>query len=593
MKKGSKRYSVILLILLFIQIITICVFGVQKTGYHQDEYYSYFSSNRSLGFYYPDREWVDTDTLKNEFVVLEGERFNYGLVHQVQSWDVHPPLFYDLLHTVCSLTPGIFSKWQGLIVNLIAFIISYFLLVKLAGSVGMNRELRLILMFAYGFNPMTISCVMFIRMYMWLTVFVLALALCHMRLISLIKKYYAGSELTGYKLAKPFDAEFKKDFAKNVLGIAVISFLGFLTQYYFLIFMSMMGFAFVVWFLFLMPKNRKKKNADGTEDEGQSQQPITIEGLLNDEKFVKQAASMAERVMYIFVYGIACIAALGLSVLVYPASLSHIFRGYRGQEAQAAFTDGSNIMERFGFFYGLARDYLFSGFAWLIIVLVVLALIGLFFLLRIKGEKDKLHIAHIRILVAATVGYFLVVAKTALLLGDTSNRYEMPIYPLMILLAVYFTRIGIRVVIGNRKAFEIGIPVLLTFVIFAIITFKGLYADNNVLFLYPEDEARIDYAKSVKEEGVPVIVMFNEKTPDNIWRLTDELLEYDKLYYVSEDNTAPLDDPEINSADDIVIYAADHDNRDEILQEIVETNPNVDNIEIISLKDMWTLYRFN
>ena len=589
MKMDSKKFNLIFLLILVLQIVTMCLFGIQKAGYHQDEYYSYFSTNRSLGFYYPDREWVDTDTLKNEFEVLKGEGFNYGLVHLVQSWDVHPPLFYDFLHTVCSLTPGVFSKWQGLLVNLIAFVISYLLLNALAKSVGMNRGLRLILMFSYGFNPMTISCVMFIRMYMWLTVFVLSLALCHMRLISLIKNYYAGSELTGFKLAKPFDKRFKKGFAKCVINIAAVSFLGFMTQYYFLIFMVMIGLSFVIWFLFLMPKNRKKSNAASGVDEDQKQ--LTIEGILNDEQFVAQAASMAERFMYIVFYGIGCAVSLGCAVLVYPASLSHIFRGYRGQEAQAAFADGSNILERLGFFYGLARDYLFAGFDWLIIILVVIALIGLFFLIRIKGEKDKLHIAHIRILAATAAGYFIVVAKTALLLGETSNRYEMPIYPIMLLLAVYFVRIGMRAIVGNRKAFGIVIPYFLTFLVFALITAKGLLADHNVLFLYPEDRARISYAKEVKEQGIPVVVMFNEKTPDNIWRLTDELLEYDKLYYISEDNTADIADAEIKNADEIIVYAADHENRDVLMGKIEALNQNYQACDVLYTKEMWTVYK--
>ncbi|SDB37515.1 hypothetical protein [Butyrivibrio sp. INlla16] len=563
MKIIAKKYNLLLLVILVLQIVTICFFGVQKEGFHQDEYYSYFSTNRSLGFYYPDREWVDTDTLRDEFVVKKGEGFNYGLVHLVQSWDVHPPLFYDMLHTVCSLTPEVFSKWQGLIVNIIAFIISFFLLNSLAKSVGMSKGLRLILMFAYGFNPMTISCVMFIRMYMWLTVFVLASALCHMRLMNLIKKYYTGNEMEGYTLAKPFDKDFKIGFVKSILAIAVISFLGFLTQYYFLIFMVMMGLAFGIWFLFLMPKN---------------------------SEFIRQAASMAKRLIYILVYGIGCAFALGCAVLVYPASLSHIFRGYRGQEAQAAFADGSNIIERFGFFIGLANDYLMSGMVWLIIVMIVIALIGLFFFLRIKREKDKLHIANIRSLFAASAGYFFVVAKTALLLGDTSNRYEMPIYPIILLLAVYFTRIGLRVIVGARKIKEIAIPVLGTFLIFAIITAKGLFIDRNVLFLYPEDRDRIKFSEDMKVQDAKAVVIYNSATPDNIWRLTDELLVYDKLYYVDTDNTEAITDSEIAGADILAVYAADHDNRDEILNVLMKNNPTFSWCGKISQKDMWTVY---
>ncbi|WP_026523372.1 MULTISPECIES: hypothetical protein [unclassified Butyrivibrio] len=588
----SKKVTLILIIMLAMQIITICVFGVQKAGFHQDEYYSFFSTNRSLGFYYPDREWVDSETIRNEFVVLPGEGFNYGLVHIVQSWDVHPPLFYDMLHTICSISAGVFSKWQGILLNLIGFAISFLLLNKLARSIGMADGERLVLMFAYGFNPMTISCVLFIRMYMWLTVFVLAYALCHMRLISLIKRYYVGNEITGYVLSKPFDKQFKKGFVNIVLGIAVVSFLGFSTQYYFLIYMGMMSLSFGLWFLFMMPKKKKKKLDSSGMPEAPDRSPMnmSIGELLGDEEFTQQAASMAERFGYLLVYGCGCALALIGAVALYPASFSHIFRGYRGQEAQAAFTDSSNIWERFRFFVGLADDYLLSGFAWLVIAISVIALIGLFFFVRMKNKKDKLHIAHIRILVAATTGYFLIVAKTALLLGNTSNRYEMPIYPIILLLAVYFIKVGIRAIVGHRKLMEIGIPTLVTFLIFILITVKGLVIDRNVLFLYPEDASRIAYARQMNEAGAKAVVMYNDATPDNIWRITDELLEYDKLYYVNEADTEAISDAELTEADTVIVYAADHDNRDEILSIIESCNSKSEKSEKISAKDMWTVY---
>ena len=586
MKLKTKQYSLILLLMLIVQVVFICFYGAQKAGYHQDEYYSYFSSNRSLGFYYPDREWVDTDTLRDEFVVKRGEGFNYGLVHLVQSWDVHPPLFYDLLHTVCSLSPGIFSKWQGLIVNLIAFIISFVILNKLAKAIGMSKGLRLTLMFVYGFNPMTISCVLFIRMYMWLTVFVLASAYLHMKLISLIKKYYAGNELKGFVLDKPFDAKFKKGFVSYVAAIALVSVLGFLTQYYYLIYMCVMGLSFGVWFLFLMPKNRKKKNQDTDKD---TAPVLNIENILGDEEFVQQAASMAERFKYILVYALGGAVSLGIAVLIYPSALSHIFRGYRGQEAAEAFSDMSNIWDRLGFFFGLLNKYLFSGMLWIIIVLAVIALIALFFMLRVKGEKDKLHIAHIRILMVSVVGYFFLVSKTALLLGDTSNRYQMPIYPIVLLLAAYFTRIGIRAIVGNRTFAEIQIPVLGTLLIFTIILIKGLTIDQNVLFLYPEDKDRIAFSEDMKAEGAKAVVIYNSATPDNIWRLTDELLVYDKLYYVNSDNLEAIEDSDIADANILAVYIADNDNMDNILSVLMKADPNLSWSGEISRKDMWTV----
>ena len=570
-EKKNLKYNCILMLFLVLQIIVIIFFGTQKAGFHQDEYYSYFSSNRSLGFYYPDREWVDTDTILNEFVVQKGQGFNYGLVALVQSWDVHPPLFYDFLHTICSLTPGIFSKWQGLIVNITAFVISYFLLYMLSVNLGMKEDMRLVVMTAYGFNPMTISCVLFIRMYMLLTVFIIASALCHMKIISLIKKHYMGLDI--YISAPHKEVKFRGQFVKYLTALMAVDLLGFLTQYYYLIFMVMIGFFFSIWFLLLIPVGNAAR-----------------EFLEN----VKYRIGMLNRLKYVFLYCAGSAVSLAVAVLIYPASLSHIFRGYRGQEAASAFADISNLPERTGFFLGLVGKYLFSGMWEIIAALVLLAVLALFFFIRIKGEKDTLHIAHIRILAASVFAYFLVVAKTALLLGDTSNRYEMPIYPLGILLACYFVRIGVRAIVGNRNFKLINIPVAVTLVIFLFINGKGLLADGNVLFLYREDEERISFASEMKQEGAKTLVMFNEATPDNIWRLTDELLVYDELFYVSEENTDAITDEAVCEADSLLVYAADHENRDEILQKIIEsgqTQGQETSCRIISAKDMWTLYQ--
>jgi len=81
--------------------------------------------------YQPDREWQDRQTILDEFVVKEGEGFNYGLVKLVQSWDVHPPFYYFVFHTICSFVPGVFTKWTGIITNLIAFVISMLVLYAL------------------------------------------------------------------------------------------------------------------------------------------------------------------------------------------------------------------------------------------------------------------------------------------------------------------------------------------------------------------------------------------------------------------------------------------------------------------------------
>ena len=102
-----------------LQLIAAFYFCTRKTGFHYDEYYSYYSSNVSAGLTPEDQGWVKGEQILDEFRVLDGERFNYGMVRLMQTYDVHPPVYYFVLHTICSFTSGIFSKWQGLAVNLI------------------------------------------------------------------------------------------------------------------------------------------------------------------------------------------------------------------------------------------------------------------------------------------------------------------------------------------------------------------------------------------------------------------------------------------------------------------------------------------
>ena len=106
MKK--KTFYFWLIVIWILQMAVAFAFCVQKKGFHEDEYYTYYSTARTNGFYVEDGEWMDQETIRDEFVVLPDQRFQYGLVKQVQSWDVHPPVYYWVFHTVASFLPGVF-----------------------------------------------------------------------------------------------------------------------------------------------------------------------------------------------------------------------------------------------------------------------------------------------------------------------------------------------------------------------------------------------------------------------------------------------------------------------------------------------------
>ena len=114
-----------LALLIVLQIFVLLLFTTQKKGYFIDEIYSWGLSNSYYEPFVVSKDvfgrWVDGRELMEYMTVQPGQGFSYGSVWYNQAQDVHPPLFYALLHTVCSFTPDTYGTWQGMILNLIFY----------------------------------------------------------------------------------------------------------------------------------------------------------------------------------------------------------------------------------------------------------------------------------------------------------------------------------------------------------------------------------------------------------------------------------------------------------------------------------------
>ncbi len=584
-KKSKKIFFIGMTLLLCLQIIVLFYYGSRKAGYHEDELYSYYSSNKTAGLFVNDREWTIGESFRNELVVLPGEQFRYGVVKQMQSWDVHPPFYYYLLHTVCSLTPGIFSKWQGISVNLAGFVLSFILLAYaayLTAVYPMSRQpepsdsqkqayrkrgyaLAGTVCAMWGFGAAVISGVMFIRMYQWLTVFVL-LCLC-LHLHALVRK---------------------KESWSFYLLLAVTVFLGFLTQYYYIIFHFFLGAGFCLYLL----KEKKWKS--------------------------------------LMAYVGTCAAAFGAALVYYPSALSHIFRGYRGTEAVGEFANASNTLERLQFFIGLFDKYMMGGglALWLLLICLI-AMTNRFLQKRAKRsgreqKRERILTLPVGLLLFTAAGYFFTVAKTALLLGETSNRYELPIYGVLVLLLVYSLymvlkemeqgnaqaaeRIAALTASGNLSQEEIrkryvpdkkitGKVAVLVVVLIAVLNLTG----NKVFFLYPEEAKVQEFVH--QNETTPVIVLYNEASETHIWWLLDELSEYENIYLASISGEGEILtsqnflNGDAAESKKYIVYMADCENQGEELQRLLGTEFQEESdasgdisYEEIARKNMWTIY---
>lgn len=528
-KKEKRIWMAVLAVVLLAQLITLIYYGNRKTGYHEDELYTYYSTNKTAGLFVNDRQWMERDELRNDFVVLEGEQYRYGVVKQMQSWDVHPPLYYYIFHTVCSLFPGVFSKWLGLLVNLIAYVLSYGLLagvVYLAGDAGRKgRILSVLVSTGWGFSAAVVSGVMFIRMYQWLTVFVLLCLFLHLRAM---RKQSFG--VGGF-----------------LLPMAGTVFLGFLTQYYYLIFHFFLGAGFCIYLL------RKKK------------------------------------IKVLFSYVLYCAVGFGAAVLYYPAALSHIFRGYRGTEAVSEFSNASNTIERLRFFYGLLDDYVFHDTLSIFILVILLLAVTAGYFRKKKAQEQKIWTAPVGLTAFAAAGYFFTVSKTALLLGETSNRYQLPVYGILIFLLVYLLwSYGEALWQKAEKLLVIqNIAGAALLVLFLGIDVSAL-ADGRVFFLYEEQKDVKEYIH--ENSQLPMVVFYHEASKDHIWWLSDELMEFDRVYLASEENKELITDEEIATADELLVYAADHENQQEMLEGLLKVNEKLTTFEEIFHREAWTLY---
>ncbi|MCI8967704.1 MAG: glycosyltransferase family 39 protein [Lachnospiraceae bacterium] len=487
-------------------------FCTQKTGFHEDEYYTYYSTARTNGFYVSDGQWMDREVYGKEFVVLPDQRFQYGFVKLVQSWDVHPPMYYWIFHTVASLVPNVFSKWIGLSVNLFFHGINIVLLWYLAYLAGgRDRRLALLVTLFAGLGPAVVSGVVFIRMYEMLTTLVLLCAVLHVR---------AAAE----------GGMSRRSRILRAVAMMAVTYVGFLTHYYYFIFLFYMGAAFVVWQLW---RDRHIRNC----------------------------------VWYALIQG----TALALAVLTYPSCLGQMFRGQRGAQATENFFDISNTIERIRFFWDLLDRYVFGQLFWgVLAVILLLAAAGL---VTKKQDIIRLDIkeqAGYFILLFAGTGYFLTVSKTALLLGETSNRYQLPVYGIAVLLVFGAVRALWRRALQAHKV--AGRAAVLAVLLFLAAGLSRAWREG-VLFLYPEDRGQTAYARECAADDTPVIYFYRTGEEWCVWAVANELLAYPQFYVAAVDGEGMIDEERIRNADSLVVYIASGADEEKNLQRVSDSAP--------------------
>ncbi|MBP3686748.1 MAG: hypothetical protein J6J35_00105 [Alphaproteobacteria bacterium] len=218
-----------------------------KQAFHSDEQWSYAHANSSKGAYL-DAEidsyyqvndgirqrlfnrWIDGQTFNDYLTVQQGERFKYRHIYENLKIVEHPPLYFLLLHTVCSFFPDNFDKWHAGSINIVLFILIYIALFKLSELMLNDSRLAVCCVALWGFSEIGLDTVVFLRMYILQTL----LSICLMyEAIKIVKENKASS--------------------KQLFFTFLYSFLGIFTQYNSIFFSFFV--ALVVCWIMLKRKN--------------------------------------------------------------------------------------------------------------------------------------------------------------------------------------------------------------------------------------------------------------------------------------------------------------------------------------------------
>ena len=480
----------------------------------EHEYYLYTLANGTqLGVAIESGKWNDTTPYMSQLVSEGDENFRFGQMYEATASNVHPFLYYALVHFVSSIFTGIFSKWIGLSINILLLIPILIVVKKLAWKLsGENEIITLITMLLCGLSPATMSMTMLIRMYLLLSLWTLWYAYLHVM------------DLEREKLSV----------TKFLLPVFICGFCGFLTQYFFVVIMFFITFVYAFYLLVFC---RRVKDA--------------------------------------VIYGFTALFSLICTYFVWPVSYFHIFKGYRGKGAVSQLKDVAHLGKRLFSHLDYLNTMVFAGtlpvFAILLIAGTVL-LLRRVRQLRKQSQKNILRSFSVStrgiiLLSIAAVLNFLILTQLGLLDGITCCRHTYTSYALFLVLLPSCTYKLLTSLMPARRQ----IASACTIAAFLAVLLLG-YVEKNVLFLYEGEKVATTYAK---EHPDAKVVMFQADNGMYDSRI-QELIMYPQVYYISVNDLSTAEDETIANADELLVYMTTQtDDQEACFESIYRQNPKL------------------
>ena len=102
---------------------------------------------------------------------------------------------------------------------------------------------------------------------------------------------------------------------------------------------------------------------------------------------------------------------------------------------------------------------------------------------------------------------------------------------------------------------------------------------GKVQFLYEQDADNVQWAAQHKDKAI--VYLYN---PNNVWMIWDEseeMMQYDEIYFISLADESAITDSTILESDEIYVYASRMDAAESIMESLINDNSKLENPEKI------------
>ena len=186
-KKGKSAYKTIPSAVIYL-VFFLLLFEVinAKNDFHVDEIYSYSLSNSPDGLFLQIEDGVRyspvNELTDGYLTVSEENRFHYDMVYVNQKSDVPPPVYYMILHTICSLFPNTFSIWFAASINIVSLMLTLYFQRRILRKLELTEDVIFLISFAYVTSSGILGSAAFLRMYCLTQLMVSMITCCFIEL---------------------------------------------------------------------------------------------------------------------------------------------------------------------------------------------------------------------------------------------------------------------------------------------------------------------------------------------------------------------------------------------------------------------------